>query len=138
MSGPLQMNADIRAKWTAALRSGEYQQGLTALRQYADVNGRLTEQQEYCCLGVLCDLAEKEGVTSGTYDAEHNWWSYDGRNDYLPESVREWAGLDTPSPEVPLPHETTLVMLAELNDDDRWSFAQIADAIDGTRTAVTS
>jgi hypothetical protein len=57
------MNAEIKQKWLAALRSGEYQQGKSALRR--DEDG----QRRYCCLGVLCDLIDpnewqpaKEGV----------------------------------------------------------------------------
>jgi hypothetical protein len=36
------MNADLRHKWTEALRSGEYPQG----------TGALKTQSGYCCLGV--------------------------------------------------------------------------------------
>jgi hypothetical protein len=38
---------DFKAKWTAALRSGRYQQGRQRLRDCAD---------HYCCLGVAADL----------------------------------------------------------------------------------
>lgn len=41
------MNKEVKAKWVAALRSGEYKQG----------KGRLKNiNNEYCCLGVLCAL----------------------------------------------------------------------------------
>lgn len=49
------MKAELKAKWVAALRSGDYRQ----------VNGSLKEELEagtgefgYCCLGVLCELME--------------------------------------------------------------------------------
>lgn len=41
------MDKELKAKWVAALRSGEYVQGHGRLR---DVN------DHYCCIGVLCKL----------------------------------------------------------------------------------
>jgi hypothetical protein len=41
------MNPEIKDKWLAALESGQYQQGKGVLRNASN---------EYCCLGVLCDL----------------------------------------------------------------------------------
>ena len=40
------MKREIRDRWTAALRSGEYEQGA----------GRFEDEGRYCCLGVLCDV----------------------------------------------------------------------------------
>jgi hypothetical protein len=45
------MNPEWKAKWVAALRSGEYKQGRHFLRKIDDT---------FCCLGVLCDLVAKE------------------------------------------------------------------------------
>lgn len=45
---PKLMAPELKAKWIAALRSGEYRQGRHALRK-ADGS--------YCCLGVLCEVA---------------------------------------------------------------------------------
>lgn len=42
------MDADLKAKWVAALRSGAYAQGRHCLLS--------TDGQRYCCLGVLADL----------------------------------------------------------------------------------
>lgn len=42
------MDPELKAKWVAALRSGEYKQGRRALRSVAN---------EFCCLGVLCEVA---------------------------------------------------------------------------------
>lgn len=44
------MNQEIKKRWVAALRSGDYKQGTGALRN-AD--------NKFCCLGVLCDLHSK-------------------------------------------------------------------------------
>lgn len=43
------MNENAK-KWVAALRSGEYRQG----------RGCLMSAEGYCCLGVACDVYEKE------------------------------------------------------------------------------
>ena len=40
------MNPEIKAKWVAALRSGEYKQA----------KGQLRIGNSFCCLGVLCNL----------------------------------------------------------------------------------
>lgn len=44
------MNEVVKEKWVKALRSGEYKQTI----------GKLSKEGKYCCLGVLCDLYEKE------------------------------------------------------------------------------
>jgi hypothetical protein len=40
------MDAQLKSKWVAALRSGNYQQGKTVLYH--------PKHETYCCLGVLC------------------------------------------------------------------------------------
>ena len=49
------MIPELKAKWVAALRSGDYKQGTEFLKA-----GSATEisngQHEYCCLGVLCEI----------------------------------------------------------------------------------
>jgi len=118
----LDMDPGIRAQWTAALRSGEYRQGQAVLRSIND---------RFCCLGVLCDLAEKAGVIRAHKTPDD--WAYDGEDAYLPEAVMDWAGITDTSPRVVNVHSTMEEdpTLTTLNDDDEWDFAQIADAIDG-------
>jgi hypothetical protein len=111
---PLEMDPGIRARWVAALRSGEYPQ---AHQQLRDGDGR-------CCLGVLCELAVEDGVIAPPYMGG-GAWVYDGADTDLPETVWRWAGLDSGNPEA---GEFTLI---ELNDDEHWDFAEIADAIEG-------
>lgn len=41
------MNGELKAKWLEALRSGRYKQGQGRLRD---------ESNQFCCLGVLCDV----------------------------------------------------------------------------------
>jgi len=44
------MKKEIADKWIAALRSGEYKQGMGALHD--------TSNDSYCCLGVLCKVMD--------------------------------------------------------------------------------
>lgn len=55
------MNQELVEKWLAALRSGKYQQGTQHLCSIE--NG----QKNYCCLGVLLDVANIKGRTSVGY-----------------------------------------------------------------------
>jgi len=77
------MNPEIKAKWVAALRSGEYVQGRGALRR---------DDNTYCCLGVLCDLHAKE--TGEPWERPPgDAYNYHAKGAYLPPLVVEWAGL---------------------------------------------
>jgi hypothetical protein len=127
---PLEMNPAIRARWTAALRSGEYRQGHCRLRD---------EDGAFCCMGVLCDLAARDGIVTPVLQADYGWYAYDSSADFLPSSVQEWAGLTDDSPRVMADDGEEFLerTLAELNDDLCWTFAQIADAIDGKQPEVT-
>lgn len=83
------MNKNAK-KWVKALRSGKYQQGTGAL-----CNVQEGEPDLFCCLGVACDLYQKE---NGDLKVEQTTWkpgqrTYDGRTGSLPEKVEEWLGL---------------------------------------------
>src|SRR5215469_11819332 len=115
------MNKEIKSKWTAALRSGEYEQGIGSLC-LAGVNG----SKKYCCLGVLCDLAVKDGVIPepehtepnpgiGTY---YHKYGEEGATALLPFEVTSWAGLNDGSPEVLADNEFGHESLTMLNDLD--------------------
>lgn len=54
------MDAELKAKWVAALRSGEYKQ----------CENVLTTGEAYCCLGVLRELIAP-GSTDTSEDSEH-------------------------------------------------------------------
>lgn len=92
------MNPQVKEKWIDALRSGKYEQGSEKLRT---VNG-------YCCLGVLCDLYSQEQNTEwefhGAFEEENtqptDYWYFEGESEFLPESVKEWAGLPDANPTV--------------------------------------
>jgi len=113
------MNADIKAQWIAALRSGEYAQG-----QY-----RLRQGDRFCCLGVLCELAVRDGVTVGV-PGPGDTYDYDGQEVHLPASIQHWAGIrENPMVTVDRPWVSRR-SLAELNDDGM-PFEEIADLIEG-------
>jgi hypothetical protein len=122
---PLKMDAVIRARWTAALRSGDYEQGYGALRQ----------RERYCCLGVLTDLWLKDGndelVPNEWRGGETLTSVWDGGDQDLPAPVARWAELDCADPFL-----TAMDSHASQANDDAWSFAQIADAIDGIAPAT--
>ncbi len=132
MSGPLEMDPEIRARWVTALRSGEYRQAYEVLRN--DAGGR-------CCLGVLCEIAVADGVLAAAVRSRLDGsWQYDGHDTELPEAVQSWAGLSSNNPYVDV--KDVPVSLAELNDGDEergsWTFAQIADVIEGALTGAGS
>lgn len=98
------MNAEVKAKWVKALRSGEYKQ----------TDGGLRENDNFCCLGVLCDLYDPTLWDASTYRVEGACGV-----GYPPRTVKEWADLSDEQVEV----------CAERNDNGD-SFAQIADYIE--------
>jgi hypothetical protein len=81
------MKKSIAMKWADALESGEYMQGTGSLR---------SDQNEFCCLGVLCNLhAQKhKKIAKEQTDAEE----YFGASEFPPELVWSgWAGMKTSS-----------------------------------------
>lgn len=106
------MKPEIKAQWLAALRSGQYTQATGVLHETGP------RGDSYCCLGVLCDLAEKAGVvesdvtqnprlahdnTSLLFEYRPAGFDKDPRGDdvgydeissgTLPDAVQEWAGI---------------------------------------------
>ena len=134
------MKAEIAERWAAALRSGGHLQGFGALGTVGCGGG---ERPRRCCLGVLCDLAVKAGVEVEveTQDSS-SIVCYDGKVDFLPDSVREWAGMRTDqgmflfnNGHVEIPdgrHRKLYASLAAMNDDG-CSFEQIGEAIEEWR-----
>lgn len=113
------MNADVKAQWVAALRSGEYNKGRGNLRaEYPDSPDPI----QYCCLGVLCELSPVDGLTTG-YVTE-----WDTHSTYLPPSVQQWAGLDMSNPT--LPYDEREWTLADINDRTDTTFDEIANLIE--------
>lgn len=108
------MKKEIAQKWCEALRSGEYIQG----KQY------LQKGNKFCCLGVLCDLATKEGVCNKSIDL-YNIADFDKYFCGLPKSVIDWSGMK--SRHGMYDDQKTL---ATCNDSLNKTFSEIADIIE--------
>lgn len=115
------MDQVIKQRWVEALRSGEYEQTI----------GTLHNDEGFCCLGVLCDLAYKEGAVTRTRidDMRHG---YGTRLEVgvLPPEVVSWAGMEDSDPVVAEDGDDGLFTLAELNDEEGCTFEEIADIIE--------
>jgi predicted transcriptional regulator len=122
------MKKKIADKWIAALKSGNYKQG-----KY-----RLHSGDCFCALGVLCDVAEKEGIAErkilntranilvGYYVKDNNpdviqFASYAE----LDDGMLKWSGIK--DSRATLADKTQSV--ANLNDNEDKSFEEIADFI---------
>lgn len=87
------MNQEVKALWTEALLSGEFEQAQGALcRIQPDRTSR------YCCLGVLSELAAQRGIVERQQEA--GLISYGDHTSYLPAEVIEWAELPDSDPTV--------------------------------------
>lgn len=107
------MKAQIKTKWTQALRSGNYKQG----------RENLYHDGAFCCLGVLTDIYLNE--------TNQQWrhcvgllYSFEGEGGFLPLSVMKWSGLTENNPYVGGDN------LTSWNDNHQASFNEIADLID--------
>ena len=107
------MNPDIKTKWVAALRSGQYKQ----------IGGELCNETGFCCLGVLCEISKLEtgfGIPDNL-DETHG-------DDHLGKTVMEWSGLIHSCGDTVVIRGTNL-LLASHNDGGR-TFKEIATAIE--------
>lgn len=107
------MNPEVKAKWLEALRSGRYTQGKGAL--CCRVNG----VQQYCCLGVLCEVLQVPAISS----VGSNFTSYSDADGLLPDIAVRLAELNEFDPVV------AGKGLAALNDLGK-TFTEIADLIE--------
>lgn len=107
------MDAELKAKWVKALRSGEYRQG------DGNLIWRRAGETKFCCLGVLCQIngAEWDHYTDdGDLDGIK---IRDGGRSYLSGALLKRFGFDNRTQE----------KLGQMNDDGV-PFAQIADYIE--------
>jgi hypothetical protein len=105
----MKMDSAMKARWVAALRSGEYQQADGCLR---------TADRRYCCLGVLCEIS---GDGAWEEDGTVSYYNVAGQpsNSHLPSEMNRKCGITTGQ-------EAELV---RLNDGGK-SFGEIADHIE--------
>jgi len=112
------VNQEIKEKWIEALLSGNYKQGQNYLRDSGE---------QFCCLGVLCDLYVKEG--HGQWEKEGHYWRLGGRNGFLSGPVMEWAGLTSSCGwEIQEYENDEDKSLVQMNDSGR-TFVEIAEKI---------
>lgn len=112
------MNPEIKELWVKALRSGEYKQGTFILR---------SENDEYCCLGVLCDLHIKDHKNyKWKYDAYYGRYSCHLGTEMPPIEVVDWSGIE----DQPIYYKGEYTTLTELNDVEKLTFNQIAEKIE--------
>lgn len=136
----IKMKKSVKEAWIAELRSGNYKQG----------TGYLTMDNNYCCLGVLCELAYKENVINKSivnapkYTKGEVIVHYDTMESILPPAVAAWAGMYDPETDeydedtfnvLKIIYKNHQTSLAFLNDHD-YSFDQIADIIEKHIIAV--
>jgi hypothetical protein len=103
------MKEDVKDKWVAALRSGNYKQ----------TRGALKKDGGHCCLGVLCEVLGHIAEWNGYK------YSYNGSKSVLETYIQEEAGMKTPLGS----WADNKRSLIELNDDGK-SFDEIADIIE--------
>ena len=95
------MTPEFKAKWVAALRSGKYEQ----------CRGDLRRGDKFCCLGVACDLIDKDGWEKEVGSFGMGWNGYESAD--LPFILSDESRI-----------------LVELNDTAGLSFEEIADYIE--------
>lgn len=105
------MKVALKTKWLEKLRSGEYKQGKYCLRDYKD---------EFCCLGVLCDIINPDEWVKQHNEEEHRpRFMFRGQMEIidLPMAV-----------EIGLPEDVRRVAV-RMNDNGK-TFAEIADYLE--------
>src|SRR5947199_7438501 len=100
------MNTEVKKQWLDALRSGTYRQGYGTLRR----------NDQFCCLGVLCDLVDKTKWEPPTHDG---FRLYNYSYNYPDRAVANKSGLTS----------AEFSYLATLNDNGT-PFADIAQVIE--------
>jgi hypothetical protein len=119
------MNPEIKARWVADLRSGNFTQGTSRLTRDTDPD----DVERDCCLGVLC----KQAVTAGIVTRVDGYYvstasPADKATAILPVAVMAWAGVDGTDPTVTVDGGAVRT-LSEINDGGT-PFDAIADLIE--------
>jgi len=115
------MISEVKTKWLESLRSGDYSQG----------TNKLFDGKSYCCLGVLCDLYQKQSnqqwdQKASEFELTESFYCND-QSEVLSDDVANWAGLDSNNPTVL--NESSRVPLAELNDSG-YTFQELSNYIE--------
>lgn len=98
-------------RWVKALRSGEYEQ----------TQGELKDNYGFCCLGVLCDLAAKDGGAQWEHHGT-GLFTYKDEEFALPKDISKF---------IFGPNKTKLRRkLIDMNDSGDHDFKSIANKIE--------
>lgn len=127
MRKPTAKQLQNRIKWAEALESGKYNQCFSVLRAGND----------YCCLGVACDvLGMKAKRATGYKNVEDYYFGVLEGDVCLPTTavaalgISSWGRLDEPVLSIAEDgYEMKYTALYELNDIAKWDFKQIAAVI---------
>jgi len=121
---------EVAKQWITALRSDEYPQCTNQLRQ----------DGSYCCLGVLTDLFIKNNEVNAearaSWEAQGAYVDSEGVREAfsLPQDVIKWAGVKGSDPHTVYYSEDECEdseqWATQLNDDEHWSFQQIANWVE--------
>lgn len=111
------MNKDVKDLWVKALRSGEYKQGKKSLQH----------GEEFCCLGVLCQIAPPSVEVKRF--GENLRSELIGFSLQSQPAVRLWAQIRFDDPRTPGLHCLNNTTLSALNDSGK-TFNEIADVIE--------
>jgi hypothetical protein len=130
----MKLRPEVKSEWLSRLRSGNYPQGMTYLRW----------KGQYCCLGVLCEIAEEQGATADNESGDDSP-SFFGpaagplSSIWTPGDVVRWAFEDIPETLdadefawlITGPDDTgaDIANLGQLNDRGE-TFEEIANIID--------
>ena len=106
------MNKEIKKIWVQALRSGIYEKTTGKLHKVNE-----DDDQRFCCLGVLCDIAAMDGVLGEYIEEDPTEPS---------AAVRIWAGMD----DMKIMYKDEQHPIYRLNDHYALSFNQIANIIE--------
>jgi hypothetical protein len=113
------MNKNVAELWVKELRSGKYEK----------TKGILQDGVGFCCLGVLCKVGEDNGVFVKKYMGELIGTNLHtrliGTNLQTQKDISEWSGMVTISGVF-----SDDVSLINLNDEEDYTFNQIADVIE--------
>jgi hypothetical protein len=119
------MDTEMKTKWVAALRSGDYQQGKSRLRKV-----ELDGSESYCCLGVLCDIVDSSNwtlaPTRGDGDVFYRWGS--SSSSLLPTELATRFELERYESKLMLMNDNPVLSI--YGERGTCTFADIADHIE--------
>jgi hypothetical protein len=116
----MQPNTDfLRNKLVPALLSGEFAQGHGWLRKTNPDTGA----DEWCCLGVTCEVARREGLVQADWVRDGDVWVFAGGSALLPSLVIGATGLTSMG--------TFAGWSLEVEEDSYDSLIQLNDSVDG-------